>query len=503
MMHDLKLPLLRFTVPEWKPVDLQFFQEQASRLRHVADKAAGTSDAMKRRAIEILRASSNTSLTQQIRTGKDIRALLMLWLHYNKDGKLFREQVKPTQALFERFIEVRPILSKLALHDLAQVYFDHFDHIPELQRLCNFLQAQFNLQQFSGSHNQLALLASNKDTVFRTDAPELIVDRAIRWHITLPDTLSGLGIPGTSGVFQERCTVLYYINSLEKLKLGQDSDLFAELLQDKVLKAPYKNGLLTGHAVLNILIGKTIRAGIPMPENWMKIILTIASDPRVPSSTSSYQTWWQRLDRSYIETVKGWLSRFDLDLFLRAFEAFSKQSGDYDLQRMFPARKRFLEGLHEHGIITKTRLFIGTHAIHFLKQNYDDKELPLYARLTHKDKSIIYMEIAGCHVIEGSHSAKFWVFDRLPAKSNIPNYNKTVFSQSELGAGLKQEYVYEYSRNSKPDAVFVGITHYPNVSWQHKAIKTLEKLGIRLDVEKLLTPEDYRLYKQKFGLAYN
>lgn len=502
-MLELEFSKPRFSLPEWRPQDLQFLQEQAHRLRHVSKSAGGASDALKKRATEILKAvASGHPLVQQVKSGKDIRALLMLWLHYNENGQLFAEKVPSSQALFKRFLAVRPCLSKLALHDLAQVYFNHFDRFPDLPLLCNYLQAQFAKQKFSGAQNLLANLSRHSKAVFNPNAPAAIVDLAIRQQRTLPDILSAYGVPETDGIFRERCTLLYYVSRLEQLKPGEESDLFAEVLQKKVVNAPYRDGLLIGHAVLNTLIGKVNQARVAMPENWMKIILTIAGDPRVPSSAASFQTWWRRLDQSYIDQVRGWLSRFDLDLFLRAFEAYANQNGDEDLRRMFPARKRFLEGLYEHGLIANTRLFIGTHAIEYLKQNYDAKELPVFAKLKHKDKSIIYMEVAGFHIIEGSHSAKFWVFDRLPARTNILNYNATTFSQSELGADLQRAYDWEARINPNLNGTRTGIVHHPNITWQHKVVNTLEKLGIRLDVEKLLTPEDYRKYKQKYGLAY-
>ena len=503
-MFELKLPAVKFSLPEWRPRDLEFMQEQASHLRYVAEKAGQASDGMKKHAAEMLNAASRgLSLAQQVHSGKDIRSILMLWLHYNEEGELFAEKVRPTLELLNRFKEVRPQLSRLALYEMAQVYFDHYDRIPDLQLFSGYLKDQFAKQVFSGRDSSLALLALSNDVVFGSEAPARIVDDVVNRGVTLHDALTNLGIPETEGMFRERCTALYFISSLERLQPGEDSHLFAEILQSKVVNAPYKGGLLIGHAVLNILIGLVIQSGLPMPENWMKIILTIAGDPRAPTMSRNFQYWWQRLDQSYIEQVRGWLSRFDLDLFLRAFEAFANQSGDEDLRRMFPARKRFLEGLFEHGLIGNTRLFIGRHASQFLKNNYDDKELPVYAGLDHKDKSIIYMNVAGLHIIEGSHSAKFWIFDRLPDCSNILNYNVIKFSQSELGNDLDYWYHREFcEKRYGASNIPIGIIHYPNVTWQRKAIQAFEKSGINLDVEKLLTPEDYRIYKQKYGLTY-
>lgn len=522
-MVDKKLSPITFSLPEWWPSDLSFMREEAFRLRAAAKKAGQHSDDMKHCAREMLEAvSRGKPVEEQVCSGKDIRLVLMLWLYDNPNGMLFENQVPFTPELLDCFNKVRPRLSQLALHDMAQVYFDHYDRIPHLSVFCDYLRSQFESQSFSGKGSRLALLSQNNKTVFHPEAPAYIVQKTVKSGATLGDAMIEIGIPETEGLFRERCALLYYIESLEQIDPGEESDLFSEIVQKKIVELPYKDGLLIGHAVLKILIGKISRAEIPMPENWMKIILTIAGDPRSPTVSNNFQTWWQRLDKDEINKVRGWLSRFDLDLFLRALEAFSYQSRDEDLRRMFPARKRFLVGLYEQGLVSHTRLFIGRHAVRFLLENYDEKELPVYAALNDKYKSIIHMKVAGYHVIEGSHQAKFWIFDQLPKDAKVFDYNIKKFSQAELNSGLEAEYhmfrkknlrrfpemrrklsgFSEMRRRRSGPSFPQRIVHYPNVAWQSKVVEAFDRLGVKLDVEELLTPEDYQVYKQKYGLEY-
>ncbi|MCV6588989.1 MAG: hypothetical protein OIF57_08175, partial [Marinobacterium sp.] len=46
-----------------------------------------------------------------------------------------------------------------------------------------------------------------------------------------------------------------------------------------------------------------------------------------------------------------------------------------------------------------------------------------------------------------------------------------------------------------------GIRHSrQNCNWQHKAITKLHQHGVNIDIEGVLSPDDYRIYKQVHGL---
>src|SRR5690606_33067965 len=115
---------------------------------------------------------------------------------------------------------------------------------------------------------------------------------------------------------------------------------FEELQKQSVAKAPFEGTRRIGHVALEILID---RSGQEASEAWQEFIINLAGDPRIASSALNYREWWQPLGEERIQKVRGWLSKEDLRLFLRAVEQYGIEAQNDELQRMFPARKIFLE----------------------------------------------------------------------------------------------------------------------------------------------------------------
>ena len=503
-MLELKLPPLKLDIPHWQPREFTLWDRKTEVLREKADpENIEVSGGIKERARELYQAvTGGSDLVGELRRGKDIRALIWMWLEFESIYK----RLLPGTRIFKRFEEIRPKLSKLALYDLTLFHLQYFDDINGFDSLCDFLKRQYQKQTFSGE-SDLAKIQHFREIIFNPNGPEFLAEDAESCNKPLNTVIREVGLPGgRAGRFYQACTNHYYLNRLEKLDIGEDSPLFAELVQKQVAEAAFKDGLYIGHALINILIGKVLQAGVEMPENWMKIILSIAGDPRVPSAASSYQTWWSMIDPHYIASVRGWLSRFDLGLFLKAIDAFARRRGKEDLQRMFPARKVFLEGLFELGLVKNTRLFVGRSAHRFLLNNYRQSELPSYAHLADNDKCIIYMQVGDYHIIEGSHSSYLWIYDRLPSQQHIHNYNVGSFGVRELGVGLREIYEQEFHRrqNALLDdrSLFpFRIQHNPtNLSWQRSALKALHYCGLDIDAETVLTEEDYQYLRQWHGL---
>ncbi|MEN1388145.1 EH signature domain-containing protein, partial [Pseudomonas aeruginosa] len=132
-----------------------------------------------------------------------------------------------------------------------------------------------------------------------------------------------------------------------------------ELQKPAVSKAPYEGERRIGHVALEILID---RAGQEPGEVWQNFILNLAGDPRISRNSPNYREWWQFLGEERVQKVRGWLSKEDLRLFLQAVEQFGIETQNDDLQRMFPARKQFLEGLFKLKLIRNTRLLLGGRA---------------------------------------------------------------------------------------------------------------------------------------------
>lgn len=110
---------------------------------------------------------------------------------------------------------------------------------------------------------------------------------------------------------------------------------------------------------------------------------------------------------------------------------------------------------------------------------------------------MIHLQVGTCHMIEGSHNCKLWIFPKLPEGTNITQYSRRNFSPRDLSYNLENMYRQEFGQYAKEP---ISITHYPDLAWQAKAIKFLQSEGVSPDIEKLLEPRSYRDYKFRHGL---
>jgi len=162
---------------------------------------------------------------------------------------------------------------------------------------------------------------------------------------------------------------------------------------------------------------------------------------------------------------------------------------------MFPARAKFLRGLYDHKLIPLSKLFIGRAPSRYLKAQYNHDQMPTFSRLNHGDLSVIYLKVGHIHMVEGSHSFSLRLYDELPDGEHFSfvSINRR-FAGRELGIGLAEKYKRQYRKDA------FSVTHNPPVTWQHKVIRELAKKGISVNPEWVLTSEDYREYRRKFGV---
>ncbi|MGL5335484.1 MAG: EH signature domain-containing protein, partial [Enterovibrio sp.] len=141
--------------------------------------------------------------------------------------------------------------------------------------------------------------------------------------------------------------------------------------------------------------------------------------------------------------------------------------------------------------------FLSANAEHYLKKYYKQDHLPEYARVNSKDTSMLYLNLFGkVHMVEGSHSFKLQLFDKLPTKSNIATYNVNQFEDSDLRKDVNRQYYREFNNFEGAEE----LTHDVHLNWQHKAIQFLVNQGVSVSVPELIGKERYRDYKEKFGV---
>lgn len=475
---------------------IRCFKGLTKKLEEKAKRAGEGSTAYKKQ-IAFLKdcAERGKDLVPEIKTGRDIRALIYLW---NTD-----DSFTVTRLMLLRFREIRPKQGALALYNLTQVFFKFFEKCGDFDGLAKFLLSEYGKLERRSLVSEVAVIKKNCKILFHISGPDNIVKIALKNNKDLKEVLKESGVPiDRQGRFQDLCKQYYYIESVRNLSLGEESHLFAELVKKDVAESPYAGGPAIGHEIIRVLAEKAITLNKPIPDNWLKVILTIGGDPRVPVSAMNYRHWWSLLQKKYTDKVKQALSRFDLKLFLAALDEYRKRSNNEELLRMFPSRKRFLEGLFGQNLVGTTRLFVGNNARTFLNRNYEKKELPSFAKLIDPDKSIIYLQIGGLHMIEGSHSFSLWIFDHLPEDNDILNYSKNIYGVRELGLDLAEKYWHGKKWSSHTAELPHRIIHTPqNLKWQKKAIDAFKQHGVKINPEMVFNKQDYHQYKRLHGLT--
>ena len=444
--------------------------------------------------LKMLREDNFSGLGGVLKTRAGARACTRLWL----EDRRFRSVTCKQAAL--KVIEQahRPRLSRLTLSNLCELYLVEFDNLElelrsELSRLITQHCERIPSRDDRNVDN-VWRVAKDYPWVFSENGPRRLVDKVVNDGRELESEFRRLGLTAyLGGRYGDVCRALYYLKALEELPYGETSPVMEELRKPSVHDAPYEDGTLIGHAALEIIID---RVEGEVPEAWQNFVLDIAGDPRVASASARYRKWWQALGQSRIEKVRGWLSKLDLKLFLDAVEEYGFEAGDHALQRMFPARKRFLEGLLKESLVAGTRLMLGWQAERIIKRILGENSGLNYAKLTGgmADKAVIYIDCGRFHLVEGSHNFKLWIY--LAKPGNLPtDYTKTEFSHSDLTKLVPRRYAEENDSLRYLDVPHHGV-------WQRRVFEFLGDHGIGLPIETFLLPEDYKEYLSRFGLPY-
>ncbi|HCF1525028.1 EH signature domain-containing protein [Pseudomonas aeruginosa] len=500
----MKLPPIDNRPGEWSPTVIEGWSclvEKASRMK----AKVGSGDAFER-AIARLRSMASSGrfdgLVELLSRRLGARALTWLWLHDDFAGtRLFNGRM--LEALLDN---QQPRLSRLTLIQLLQLYFIVFDRLDERDK-----QAETSLRGRLEWHlldqlkrlperarpqsfvaDPLTTLKTEGDWLLTLDGPLRLAQAVRQRGKELAQTFEEMGLSGFDvGRYGDICRAHFYLERLRQLRPGEWDEVLEELLKPSVSKAPYEADRRIGHAALEIMID---RAGDDPGDTWQNFILSLAGDPRIASSAPNFREWWKPLGEERIGKVRGWLSKEDLRLFLQAVEQYGVESGKEDLQRMFPARKLFLEGLFKLGLIRYTRLMLGNSAKLSVKRILGGEVKTSFASLDSamNDKAVIYLDCGDFHLVEGSHSFKIWAYLGQPGHW-VKSYERNHFSHYDLTTSLPSQYKAAY-----PALPYEAVVH--NGPWQYKVFEFLAKNGIALDIEKLLSRSDYKAYLSRYGM---
>jgi hypothetical protein len=493
---------MRFQLPEWRPADFAPLDRNKKKIADLLNKTGKGSDKFLNacdRIRNLVVKGRPDLIPGVIKSSVDVRALTYLF-----GEREFRLRARITKKMLDSLYTPKPRLGLISLFQLINVFFRYFDQIGGEQEfdkelfdsLCLLLRRELKNREGIKIGQEIATLYKNMDLFFTLEGPQRVVEYAKSRKVDLDVAFKQLALQNYHDTrFHRLCRYCYYLDTLRQLPVGKGHAVLAEVCKAEVYDAPAGDGRLLGHEILSILIDRA--SDQEVSDEWRGVILTIAGDPRVPNTSSRFRKWWSILGIDRQKKVRTWLSGFDLRLFLEALNNYGISSGNTNLQRMFKARKTFLEGLLEQKLIQHARLFVGNSPERYLRGSYRKDELPEYAKVNDSYRSMIYLQVGHCHMIEGSHSFKLWLFPKLPANAGITQYSRRSFHPNELSYGLKKLYTDEFGQHAKAP---MAVIHHPDLAWQAAAIKFLQGEGLSPKIEKLIEPGSYRDYKIRYGL---
>lgn len=485
-------------IPQWSSFQFGLIQSSTRKLRRLAASAGSNSDQFEA-SVRKLRAASEHTRNQDIADVLENRVDARALSHLMATDSNFAARVQITDSLAQKIKDIQWPLSKLVLSQLVNVYFFRFGIIDAKseENLLRLIDGAFSSIQLKGSSGFLNQISSNRHWLLRSTGPADVAARARTSDLNLESYLLSIGLGAAlESKFALACRAEYYVRILEQLAVGEDHPVLAEVTRPEIHDATFDQTNLIGHKVLSILIDRSPN-GEPS-EAWQSTILKIAGDPRVSKSSSRYQKWWQLLGPQRIRKVSSWLSKVDLQMFLDVLESSAK--GQADIERMFPPRKKFMEGLLSQGLVINSRLILSRQAVNELEARYRKDQIPEHATKT-GTISVIYLELPNdVHLLEGTHSFKIKLVDQMPDNGKIIDYSVTEFQEEYLRSGWLMRYEREPKSNSKSSSL--NQTHGGSSSWQTSVINYLRNKGIKVNAADLFTRDQYTVYKNRQGYRY-
>lgn len=459
------------------------YEELCARLKTIGSKAGTGSNGFKLRKQEILAAQSDiTRIIRVMSASKYIRPLLALWnetpIHTLSFPVSF-DGILVTHIDKLALQSSRGRLGRLALFELCNLFFRFYDNLDCIEEICECVKA--NLKRYQPTEKIMGLDKIRQDMVgiISPRGHEFLANTALYRNENLPDVAKQYNIPLRESRFYEKALITHYLTRLNRLAPNENAEILHEIAQPEVYAVRLDSRLMVGHKIITMLMGKLINAAKEPTELWRNVLLRIGGDPRLPPTSLSYSQWWDRIDRlwperEYPKVMRGWLSKADLDLFLKIMAAFAKSQGDSNLQRMYPERERFLRGLFKKGLIRETRLFLGRQVLKYLENSGADEHAKMCVKIKDGGRSaLFYLDLGRAHLIEGSDNCTMRIMDRIPQKSCLSKFPIEVYNR-ELRTGLRDQYFSEFLT----DKGYKEVIH--RTVWQNLAVGFLIEMGVQI-----------------------
>jgi hypothetical protein len=428
------------------------------------------------------------------------RAVASVWLH---DDLRARASMTPELVIgmFEAQGE-RP--SRLLTATLATLLFRRFDTLDEWHKDLfeataavvhdGTQAARARPQAGGGVTDVVETIRRRGDLLLSKDSPRRVADEIGLQDDSLGVWLRANGLLGMdNGRFGQLLRQNVYLRRIADSDPTDTDNLgfLADLDDPDTVQASAVGGLQFGHEVLQAM---TARRGANPCEMWIDALVAIGGDPRL-EHTGQWRRWWHPLPEESRAQARRWMSTEDLRLFLEAVENYGLEMYSDDLDRMFPARKTFMWGLFELGLVRETRLIMGSRAARSVRRQLGHREPHITALSTLHDTAVIYIDCGSFHIVEGSHSFQLYLYAGRPT-AVLTDRSKPALSPQDLKIRIPGDHARSSPHGWRGQK---SIRHQG--LWQKDALRFIvEELGIAVDPQRVLTPEDYYDLKTRHGL---
>lgn len=413
------------------------------------------------------------------------RGLFGLWAG---DGKVARETLNLER--LKTILSRDSDLGRLTVLALTRLYFNHFDLLDEWSPGASaFIQTQISMQlkrnpkAQSKAKNLTTFFSENPKWRTALDGPSLVSRSLTSAETRLDDFLTEHHIQDLSS--SRYVQIIRQHVYLDRIRQA-DHCAHHKFLSDftgagatSTLESRSSDGRYFGHLIIEAMADKP---EMKPHASWINTIFEIAGDPRMAFSPK-WQQWWQPVNEKSRRRVISWLSGDELKLFLAAVKEATQY--DFEQARMFPARKRFLEGLYNLGLIKETRLFAGNIIRADLKERLGNNLLASITTVQSAPRlAVISIDCGDFHIVEGSSSFKIHVFTA-GSPEKLKDWAKIRFTRSDFATNIPVIYGSEFGWDSVE-----SIVHHRQ-TWQFNTLQFLGDHGIAIDAESVMDKSDY------------
>ena len=492
----MRLRMDDFELPAQAGLDrIEAFQVLAKKAAKIGDSSGKMSRRFETRCVEIRKLSEIGGQIEDFTHSKlDVRVVLFLW----KTDDAWRNKFQPNSDSLRYLEQVSHGFRPARLLVLQDIYFTYFDELEDLDGIGQFLSRCLSSIGTNKLRPNQQRLYANRETALCRGGPNKIAREAISRAQDLGTRLDEVGLSQYRiGRFARACKSAYYVETVRSIRIGAMHDVLSEIESKEIRESSYDGRLNLGQKIAQVLIRRCHNDAAGMPPQWLKYIKDLTCDPRVPVRSESYQKWWAAMDRKDEDRMRRWLAGADLRLFL---DILKESSSDEDLTRMYPARRRFLEGLLDGNDVVDARLFLGERAQTLIRKQHGPEALEAHASLSDPHKTVIYMHVDNkVHFFEGTHNFAARGGGVLPSDCRVLSRSAKRFSYIELSTEL-DSLLNRAGQNEDPPLETIYVRHAPPIGWQASMLEEFRYYGVVVDPEKVFSSDDYKTYRRDYGI---